>query len=74
MTRLLDEAVAKARRLPGAAQEEIARVLMTLAGEEPPPIQLTPEEERDLTEALAEAEHGEFASDEAMRALWAKYV
>jgi len=74
MTRLLDEAVAKARRLPDAAQDEIARVLMTLAGEEPPPIQLTPEEERDLTEALAEAERGEFASDEAMRALWAKYV
>ncbi len=74
MTRLLDEAVAKARRLPDAAQDEIARVLVTLAGEEPPPIQLTPEEERDLTEALAEAERGEFASDEAMRALWAKYV
>ena len=74
MTRLLDEAVAKARRLPDAAQDEIARVLMTLAGEEPPPIQLTPEEELDLTEALAEAERGEFASDEAMRALWAKYV
>ena len=71
---MLDEAVAKARRLPDAAQDEIAPVLMTLAGEEPPPIQLTPEEECDLAEALAEAERGEFASDEVMRALWAKYV
>jgi hypothetical protein len=70
MTRLLDEAVAKARRLPDAAQDEIAHVLMQLAGEEAAPIQLTPEEERDL----AEAERGEFASDEAIRALWSKYA
>jgi hypothetical protein len=69
MTRLLDEAVAKARRLPDAAQDEIAHVLMQLAGEAAAPIQLTPEEERDLAEALAEAERGEFASDEAIRVL-----
>ncbi|ULO23542.1 hypothetical protein [Methylocystis sp. SB2] len=73
MTRLLDEAVAKARRLPDAAQDEIAQVLLRLAGDEAAPIQLTPEEERDLAEALAEAERGEFASDESIRALWAKY-
>ncbi|MBI1980548.1 MAG: hypothetical protein HYS63_03110 [Methylocystis sp.] len=74
MTRLLDEAVAKARRLPDAAQDEIAQILMRLAGDEGAPIQLTPEEERDLAEALAEVERGEFASDEAIRALWAKYA
>ncbi|MBI5311698.1 MAG: hypothetical protein HZB28_00900 [Methylocystis sp.] len=74
MTRLLDEAVAKARRLPDAAQDEIAQVLMQLAGDEVAPIQLTPEEEHDLAEALAEAERSEFASDEAMRALWSKYA
>jgi hypothetical protein len=74
MTRLLDEAVAKARRLPDAAQDEIAQVLLRLAGDEAAPIQLTPEEERDLAEALAEAERGEFASDESIRALWAKYA
>ncbi|MFZ3181147.1 MAG: hypothetical protein WA156_13285 [Methylocystis silviterrae] len=74
MTRLLDEAVAKARRLPDAGQDEIAQVLLLLAGDEAAPIQLTPEEERDLAEALAEAERGEFASDESIRALWAKYA
>lgn len=74
MTRLLDEAVAKARRLPDAAQDEIAQVVLLLAGDEAAPIQLTPEEERDLAEALAEAERGEFASDESIRALWAKYA
>lgn len=42
---------------------------MQLAGEAAAPIQLTPEEERDLADALAEAERGEFASDEAMRVL-----
>ncbi len=74
MTRLLDEAVAKARHLPDAAQDEIAQVLMQLAGDEAAPIQLTPEEERDLAEALAEAERDEFASVEAIRALWSKYA
>jgi hypothetical protein len=74
MTRLFDEAVARARRLPDAIQDELANVLLQLTGEEPPLIQLTPDEERDLVEALAEADRGEFASDEAMRDLWAKYA
>jgi hypothetical protein len=55
-------------------QDELARLLLQLAGVEQPPIQLTPEEESDLAEALAEAERGEFASDENIRALWAKYA
>jgi hypothetical protein len=55
-------------------QDELARLLLQIAGVEQPPIQLTPEEESDLAEALAEAERGEFASDENTRALWAKYA
>jgi hypothetical protein len=73
MTRLLEQAVEKVRGLPDAMQDELARVLLQLAGDEQPPIQLTPAEEIDLAEALAEAERRDFASDEAMRALWAKY-
>jgi hypothetical protein len=34
---------------------------------------LTVEEEADLEASLAEAERGEFATDEEMRAIWAKY-
>lgn len=74
MTQLLEQAFAKARALPAAAQDELAHVLLQLVGDEQPIIQLTAEEERDLAEALAEVERGEIASDEAIRALWAKYA
>jgi len=35
------------------------------------PYVLTPEEEADLEASLAEAERGEFATDEEVRAMWA---
>lgn len=37
------------------------------------PYVLSPEEEADLDASLAEAERGEFATDEEVRALWAKH-
>ena len=37
------------------------------------PYALTPEEEADLDASLAEAERGEFATDEEVRAVWAKH-
>jgi predicted transcriptional regulator len=37
------------------------------------PYVLTPEEEADLDASLAEAERGEFATDEEVRAVWAKH-
>jgi len=38
-----------------------------------PPYVLTPEEEADLDASLAEAERGDFATDEEVRAVWAKH-
>ena len=37
------------------------------------PYELTPEEEADLDASLAEAERGEFATDEEVRVMWAKH-
>jgi hypothetical protein len=74
MTRLLDQAVETVRALPDPLQDELADVLLRLAGVEQPPVVLTPEEAADLAEALAEAERGDFASEDAIRALWAKYA
>ncbi|CCJ06376.1 Hypothetical protein BN69_0925 [Methylocystis sp. SC2] len=62
------------RALPDAAQDELARLLLQLAGEDQAPIQLTPEEERDLDAALAEAERGELVSHEEVEAILAKYA
>jgi predicted transcriptional regulator len=46
---------------------------LQLAGIEQPPYELTPEEEADLDASLAEAERSEFATDEEVRAMWAKH-
>ncbi len=65
--------MAKVSVLPDDVQDELARILLQLAGVEQPPIQLTPEEEADLDASLAEAERGEFATDDEIGAIWAKY-
>lgn len=73
MTDLLEKAVAAVRGLPSSAQDEIARVMLMLAGEDQSPVALTAEEEASLAESLAQAARGEFATDEQVRALWAKH-
>lgn len=74
MTDLLEKAVATARALPPEMQDEIARVVLALASDDGESVyQLTPEEEADLDESDAEAARGEFATDEEVRALWAKH-
>jgi hypothetical protein len=74
MTKLLDEALEAARGLPPDAQDEIARVVFQLAGNgEPPVVALTFEERSALAISKAAAARGEFATDEQVRAVWAKH-
>ena len=73
MTDLLEQAVATARTLPPEMQDDIARVVLLYAGEDQPVIQLTAEEEAALDESEAAAANGEFATDEQIRAIWAKH-
>ncbi|QGM97956.1 hypothetical protein [Methylocystis parvus] len=73
MTKLLDEAFQAARSLPPAMQDDLARVIMAMTGEAPCVIQLTAEEEASFEESFAEAERGDFATDEEIRAIWAKH-
>ncbi len=73
MTSLFKQAVETVSALPADRQDELARVLLQLAGVEQPPYLLTPEEEADINVSLAEAERGEFATDEEVRAMWAKH-
>lgn len=54
-------------------QDEIARIVLTLAGEDSPLVQLDPDEKASLTESMAQADRREFASDETIRAIWAKH-
>ncbi len=74
MTKLLDEAVTAVRRLPPEMQDEIARAMLALAGEERDEVYiLTPEELAAIQESDAEVVRGEFATDEEVRAVWAKF-
>jgi len=72
MTRLLQEAVATVSAPLDEVQDEVARMLLQFAGIEQPPIQLTAEEQADLAEADQEIARGELATDEEVRAMWAK--
>lgn len=73
MTELFRRAVEAAGKLPDELQDDIARAMLALAGETGEVIELTPEEEASLAESLAQAERGEFASEEEVAAIWAKY-
>ena len=72
MTKLLELAVESVRALPPEVQNELARLLLQVAGEEQPVIQLTSEERVDLAEADAEIARGEFATDEELRSILGK--
>jgi hypothetical protein len=74
MTKLLDEAMETVRRLPSDDQDDIARAIMQLAGAEHlAPITLSPEEREAIARSKAAATRGEFATDEQVRAVWAKH-
>ncbi len=75
MTELLDKAISKAQALPPEAQDALAHVMLLYAGEDDsrPIHHLTPEEMADLDEADAEMARGEFATDEEVAAVFAKY-
>jgi hypothetical protein len=73
MTKLLEKAVATVRTLPAEMQDDLARMLLRLAGEDQPVLQLSAEEATSFDESFAQAERGEFATDEQVRAIWAKH-
>ncbi|MBZ9739400.1 MULTISPECIES: hypothetical protein [unclassified Mesorhizobium] len=73
MTDLLEKAVAVARDLSPAMQDEIARAMLMLAAEEAEPVLLTPDERAAIAISRSAAARGEFATDDEVRAMWAKY-
>jgi hypothetical protein len=74
MTELLEYAVEAARELSAEMQDDIARTLLQLLGQEAPLYQLSAEERADLAEADAEIQRGDVASEAEVRALWTKPI
>ncbi len=74
MTKLLDQALEAVRILPPDTQDGIARVVLQLAGsDEVAPVALSDEEKAAIATSKAAAARGEFATDEQVRAAWAKH-
>jgi len=73
MTKLLEQAVEAARRLPPESHDETARVMLQLAGDDELVVPLTDDERVALARSKAAAKRAEFASDEDVRAAWAKH-
>lgn len=73
MTELLERAIARVRALPEAMQDDAARMLLSYAGEEETFYCLSPEELAEQDAADAEEARGDYATDEEVRAIWAKH-
>ena len=71
MTKLLDKAIERVRKLPPDAQDELAIALFTMADDVPE--ELDDETRAAIRQGLAEAERGEFATPEEMEALWRRF-
>lgn len=73
MTALLDQALELARSLPADEQDDIARLVMQLAGRDDVAASLSNDERSAIDRSKAAAARGEFATDEQVRAVWAKH-
>jgi predicted transcriptional regulator len=74
MTKLLAKALDAIRQLSPEEQDDIARTILALVGSaDGDPVPLTADERAAIARSKAEAARGEFASDEEVRAVWAKY-
>jgi hypothetical protein len=73
MTKLFDQAIEAVRVLPPEEQDDIARLLLQLTRDDAEPVPISPDERAAITRSKEAAARGEFASDEQVRATWAKY-
>lgn len=66
----LERAVARVRSLPRERQDEIAELLFILAEQEPGAYQFSDAQLAGIRKGLAEADAGEFLSDDEVKALF----
>jgi hypothetical protein len=74
MTKILEQAIAKARELTDEDQDTLGAVLLSLADELPNRADDLDEETRSaIREGLAQAKRGEFVPDAEIAALWRRH-
>jgi hypothetical protein len=74
MTKILEQAIAKARTLSDEDQDALGAVWLSLAEEWPiHPDDLDDETLAAISEGIEQAKRGEFVPDEEIQALWKRY-
>jgi hypothetical protein len=73
MTKLLEQALEAVRRLPSHSQDEIARAMLTLAGNEGEPEPIDAAHLPAVLEGLGQARRRQFASDEEVEAAFRRF-
>jgi DNA-binding TFAR19-related protein (PDSD5 family) len=73
MTKLLQKALETVRLLPPENQDEIARAMLALAGDDSEPEDIDPAHLADVLESLAQAKRGEFATDAEVEAAFRRF-
>ena len=73
MTKLLEKALEAVRQLPPDSQDEIARAMLTLAGDEGEPEETDPAHLPAILEGLAQAKRREFATDTEIEAAFRRF-
>ncbi len=68
MTKLVEQAIAAISKLPPETQDELARLMLALAGD--PPTPLTADEAVAIAEAEAQIARGERVPPETVQAFW----
>jgi hypothetical protein len=73
MTKLLEQGIAAVKALPADRQDMIGAFLLDIAETDSREYVLTPEQLADLELSIAQADRGEFATDEEVEAMWKKF-
>ena len=73
MSKLLEQAIAKARTLPEEEQDALGAVLLSMTEDEGGAVQLDEDTRAAIREGLEQARRGEFVPDEEIQALWKRF-
>jgi len=73
MTKLLEQALEAVRRLPPDYQDEIARAMLSLAGDQGDSEPIDPAHLADVLESLAQARRRQFATDADIEAAFSRF-
>ncbi len=73
MTKLLKRALEAVEKLPPESQDEIARAMLALAGDDGAPETIDPAHLPEVLSGMAQAQRQEFASDDEVEAAFRRF-